>query len=670
MVTNDHLSLKQVLNIIGNKGFNKSKSIPTYSCPYCHMSDLTEDELWHHIPLYHVNDPTPSNMDSIQCPICTQTHKHRNFLLHLRNNHGPTLRGEVMREHKDGILTHAFALVVVRRPSDNKFLVVQESNNSGFWLPGGRVDVGETLLEAAIRETKQEAGIDVDIKGVLKVEHSTYQYDERERAYNRMRIIFYAEPSDESQLPKSVPDFYSAGATFISVDELDKIRLRADEPKEWFVSLTDNFYYHPLDILSCWKHDCRTNNIQNNVNVQQTNNNNNNVQKIKKPKIFIPDEMDEDDEPIPNNLTSQLQQQQINETDENKEDEFGDEYSLSSDEYEEYAVVATPIKRRYTVNGSPTVKENIKIRLTQPGVLSKGQSAETGNSRSMRNVYAKKPRRKHNNTPTDTNEENIKIETIQKPPKNKPKISNLGSVSNKVRRTKQQHPLKQIKRSIASQSSNVLPNPKSPTKSVKSPTPNTGIQQSNPPLVNGQQPGLVVYQFAPVYHPNGYGMPQYMMANPPQHGLQPQQGPIFRAVSDPNAAPTPQYVQQIPTNQYTNHGQLNQYPVTYGNPAQRFSVPPTFGQYTPMQQQLVAYNTKPVQNNNKNFQKQPQPEIKAPVINKNKIGRKGKLKHRRSLSNGAIPLKDVFKMTQKTPPPIQQSTRRRKGSQGKVNGIK
>merc|ERR1712228_46549 len=517
--------------------------------------------------------------------------------------------------------------------------------------PGGRVDVGETLLEAAIRETKQEAGIDVDIKGVLKVEHSTYQYDDRERAYNRMRIIFYAEPSDEGQLPKSVPDFYSAGATFISVDELDKIRLRADEPKEWFVSLTDNFYYHPLDILSCWKHDCRTNNnVQTNNGQQQ-----NQLQRPKKPKIFIPDDMDEDDEPIPNNVLQQ--QTTINE--EHKEDEFLDEYSLSSDEFEEYAQIATPINppRRHTVNGSPTVNsKDIKIRLQQPGMLTKGQSAEIG-SRSMRNVYIKDnkkgSRRKHNNTPTDSNEKDIKIETQ---PKNKPKISNLGSSSNKVRRPKQKHPLNQLKRG---NTTNVLPNPKSPTKSVKSPTPIQ--QQPNQPLVGQQQqPGLVVYQFAPVYHPNA----QYMQQMPAQY-MQPAQGPIFRAVSDPNAAPpTAQYVQQIPTAQYANHGQLNQYPVTYAtaNPAQRFSVPATFGQYPMQQQQLVAYNTKQVQNNNKNFQKQPQPEIKAPVINKNKRERKGKLKHRRSLSNGAIPLKDGFKMTQKTPPPIQQNPRRRKGS--------
>eukprot|EP00485_Elphidium_margaritaceum_P012054 CAMPEP_0202707408 /NCGR_PEP_ID=MMETSP1385-20130828/19742_1 /ASSEMBLY_ACC=CAM_ASM_000861 /TAXON_ID=933848 /ORGANISM="Elphidium margaritaceum" /LENGTH=1203 /DNA_ID=CAMNT_0049366123 /DNA_START=38 /DNA_END=3649 /DNA_ORIENTATION=+ len=252
MVTNDHHSLKQVLNIIGNKGFKGRKG--RLVCPYCGMHGLTEDELWHHVPLYHVNESVDKKM---ACPVCDDS-QHKNFLLHLRNYHGPVQRGEIAPEYRDGITTHAFALVVVRRPSDSKFLVVQEANNSGFWLPGGRVEVGETLLEAAIRETKEEAGIEVDIKGILKVDYSTYAFNDRRAAYNRMRVIFYAEPCDETELPKSVPNYHSAGATFISVDELDKIELRADEPREWFNSLTKHFFYHSLEILSCWKHDQRS----------------------------------------------------------------------------------------------------------------------------------------------------------------------------------------------------------------------------------------------------------------------------------------------------------------------------------------------------------------------------------------------------------------------------
>ena len=42
-----------------------------------------------------------------------------------------------------------------------------------------------------MRECKEEAGIDIELKGVLRVEHSVQGGDEA-----RMRVIFYAEPKN------------------------------------------------------------------------------------------------------------------------------------------------------------------------------------------------------------------------------------------------------------------------------------------------------------------------------------------------------------------------------------------------------------------------------------------------------------------------------------------
>lgn len=47
-------------------------------------------------------------------------------------------------------------------PVDGLFLVVSRKDNSNLWgLPGGKVDPGETLLHAVIRETKEETLLDV-----------------------------------------------------------------------------------------------------------------------------------------------------------------------------------------------------------------------------------------------------------------------------------------------------------------------------------------------------------------------------------------------------------------------------------------------------------------------------------------------------------------------------
>jgi ADP-ribose pyrophosphatase YjhB (NUDIX family) len=71
-------------------------------------------------------------------------------------------------------------------------LAVNETNNRGWWIPGGAVDGGESFQVAALRECFEEASVKIALKGVLRVEHSLMGYDEA-----RMRVIFYAEPIDD-----------------------------------------------------------------------------------------------------------------------------------------------------------------------------------------------------------------------------------------------------------------------------------------------------------------------------------------------------------------------------------------------------------------------------------------------------------------------------------------
>lgn len=39
----------------------------------------------------------------------------------------------------------------------------------GYWLPGGGLDEGETLRECGVRECLEEAGVHVELKGLLEV---------------------------------------------------------------------------------------------------------------------------------------------------------------------------------------------------------------------------------------------------------------------------------------------------------------------------------------------------------------------------------------------------------------------------------------------------------------------------------------------------------------------
>jgi len=57
------------------------------------------------------------------------------------------------------VVEHQGGIVLLRREIDPR---------AGFWVhPGGFVDRGETLEQAAIRETREEVGLDVEIQGLL-----------------------------------------------------------------------------------------------------------------------------------------------------------------------------------------------------------------------------------------------------------------------------------------------------------------------------------------------------------------------------------------------------------------------------------------------------------------------------------------------------------------------
>lgn len=60
---------------------------------------------------------------------------------------------------------------------EEKVLMVKNTgaNGSYFTLPGGAVEKGETLEEAAIREAKEETGLDVSIGGILSISEKFFE---------------------------------------------------------------------------------------------------------------------------------------------------------------------------------------------------------------------------------------------------------------------------------------------------------------------------------------------------------------------------------------------------------------------------------------------------------------------------------------------------------------
>jgi 8-oxo-dGTP pyrophosphatase MutT (NUDIX family) len=62
-----------------------------------------------------------------------------------------------------GLLPAAFA--TVRNPA-GQVLMVRRIDDGNRELPGGRVEVGETVAEAVIREVAEESGVDIALTGL------------------------------------------------------------------------------------------------------------------------------------------------------------------------------------------------------------------------------------------------------------------------------------------------------------------------------------------------------------------------------------------------------------------------------------------------------------------------------------------------------------------------
>jgi ADP-ribose pyrophosphatase YjhB (NUDIX family) len=117
-----------------------------------------------------------------------------------------------------------FVLVVVHH--EDKFLLIQEAGgpNRGKWyLPAGGVQPGESLAEAAIRETHEEAGINVIPKAILWMEDEGRVYEEGLWA-GRWRFILRAEPANPNQTPGKTED--SLDARWMTYEEVQKLPLR------------------------------------------------------------------------------------------------------------------------------------------------------------------------------------------------------------------------------------------------------------------------------------------------------------------------------------------------------------------------------------------------------------------------------------------------------------
>lgn len=74
--------------------------------------------------------------------------------------------------------------------SDEKILAMHDERSPYYYLPGGRVKMGETAEQAVIREIKEELGILAEIKRPLWLNQSFFTEDVDHLRYHELCIYF------------------------------------------------------------------------------------------------------------------------------------------------------------------------------------------------------------------------------------------------------------------------------------------------------------------------------------------------------------------------------------------------------------------------------------------------------------------------------------------------
>jgi len=87
-------------------------------------------------------------------------------------------------------------------------LMIRRSDNDNWAVPGGAIDLGESMVEAAIRETREESGIECRITGIVGIytdPRHVILYTSNGEARQEFSIVLTASavsgtptPSDES----------------------------------------------------------------------------------------------------------------------------------------------------------------------------------------------------------------------------------------------------------------------------------------------------------------------------------------------------------------------------------------------------------------------------------------------------------------------------------------
>ncbi|MBR7827788.1 NUDIX domain-containing protein [Actinospica sp. MGRD01-02] len=86
---------------------------------------------------------------------------------------------------------------VVVADDAGRILLIRRTDNGNWAVPGGAIDLGESMIDAAVRETREESGIDCQITGLIGIytdPRHLIHYTSNDEVRQEFSIVLSARP--------------------------------------------------------------------------------------------------------------------------------------------------------------------------------------------------------------------------------------------------------------------------------------------------------------------------------------------------------------------------------------------------------------------------------------------------------------------------------------------
>ena len=95
---------------------------------------------------------------------------------------------------------------VIVAGDDGRILLIRRTDNGNYSLPGGGLDLGESIADTAVRETEEETGIKCEITGLVGIytnPHHVIEYTSNGEVRQEFSVVFTARPIGGTLRPSS-----------------------------------------------------------------------------------------------------------------------------------------------------------------------------------------------------------------------------------------------------------------------------------------------------------------------------------------------------------------------------------------------------------------------------------------------------------------------------------